>query len=85
MSAIAFDTVLHDALALPFDQRSFLATQLIASLDEDDAENLIPEWSQEIKSRIERARRHPSERVNHDQIMADARALLSSPSSGNGA
>jgi|688.fasta_scaffold370510_2 hypothetical protein len=36
MSAIAFDTVLHEALALPFDQRSFLATQLIASLDEDD-------------------------------------------------
>jgi putative addiction module component (TIGR02574 family) len=85
MSTLAFDTVLHEALALPSDQRSFLATQLIASLDEDDAENLTPEWNQEIKSRMERARLHPSERVSHDQIMADARALLSSTSSGNGA
>jgi hypothetical protein len=85
MSAIAFDTVLHEALALPSDQRSFLATQLIASLDDDDDENLTPEWTQEIKSRMERALLHPSERVSHDQIMTDARALLSSHSSVNGA
>jgi hypothetical protein len=85
MSAIAFDTVLHEALALPSDQRSFLATQLIASLDEDEEEKLIPEWTQEIKSRLERAQLHPSERVSHDQIMSDARALLSSHSSVNGA
>jgi putative addiction module component (TIGR02574 family) len=85
MSAIAFDTVLHEALALPFDQRSFLATQLIASLDEGEEEKLTPEWTQEIKSRLERAQLHPSERVSHDQIMSDARALLSSHSSVNGA
>ena len=85
MSAIAFDTVLHEALALPSDQRSFLATQLIASLDEDEEEKLTPEWTQEIKSRLERAQLHPSERVSHDQIMSDARALLSSHSSVNGA
>jgi hypothetical protein len=86
MSATAFDTVLHEALALPSEQRSFLATQLIASLDQDDNdENLTPEWTQEIKSRLERALLHPSERVSHDQIMTDARALLRPHSSGNGA
>lgn len=84
MSAIAFDTVLHEALALPFDQRSFLATQLIASLDEED-ENLDPEWTQEIQRRLETAQLHPSGRMSHDKIMADARALLLSHPSGNGA
>ena len=85
MSAIAFDTVLHEALALPSDQRSFLATQLIASLDDDEEEKLTTEWNQEIHRRLETARLHPSERVSHDQIMSDARALLSSHSSVNGA
>jgi hypothetical protein len=34
---------------------------------------------------MERAQLHPSERVSHDQIMTDARALLRPHSSGNGA
>ena len=52
MSAIAFDTVLHEALALPSEQRSFLATQLIASLDEDDA-GISPTWTTEALNRSE--------------------------------
>jgi hypothetical protein len=52
MSAIAFDTVLHEALALPFDQRSFLATQLIASLEEDDT-GISPAWTTEALKRSE--------------------------------
>lgn len=50
MSAIAFDTVLHEALALPSEQRSFLATQLIASLDEDDVD-ISPAWTAEALKR----------------------------------
>ncbi len=52
MSAIAFDTVLHEALALPSEQRSFLATQLIASLDEDDVD-ISPAWTSEALKRSE--------------------------------
>lgn len=52
MSAIAFDTVLHEALALPSEQRSFLATQLIASLDEDDV-GISPAWTAEALKRSE--------------------------------
>jgi len=88
MSAIAFDTVLHEALALPFDQRSFLATQLIASLDEDDLD-LSPAWTTE-------ALKHSEELTNgsvtpltleafktHTETMHEARALLVSQNSNN--
>ena len=52
MSATAFDTVLHEALALPSDQRSFLATQLIASLDEED-DSITPAWRAEATKRAD--------------------------------
>ncbi len=50
MSALAFDTFLHEALSLPREQRSQLATRLLASLEEDDIE-ISPAWKAEVNRR----------------------------------
>jgi hypothetical protein len=52
MSAIAFDTVLNEALVLPFEQRSFLGTQCIASLEEDE-DGINPAWTSAALQRSE--------------------------------
>jgi hypothetical protein len=39
-----FDTVLQDALLLPLEERSQIATRLIESMDEADDFELSPAW-----------------------------------------
>ena len=51
MSTIAFDTFLHEALSLPVEQRSRLATVLIDSLDSCDDIDLDPAWTAEVLRR----------------------------------
>ncbi|MCB1209893.1 MAG: addiction module protein [Verrucomicrobiales bacterium] len=53
MSAIAFDTFLHEALSLPVEQRSRLATVLIDSLETNDDFGLDPAWTDEALRRAE--------------------------------
>jgi hypothetical protein len=52
--AIEVDDLLHEALALPDDQRAALAAELLASLDppvSDDAAAVGPLWSEELARR----------------------------------
>ena len=51
MSAITFNNFLSEALCLPVEQRSRLATVLIDSLDADEDGSLSPEWKAEVTRR----------------------------------
>ncbi len=51
MSAATFDTFLSEALTLPLEQRSRLATRLLASLEEDDSPGISPAWQAEAHRR----------------------------------
>jgi putative addiction module component (TIGR02574 family) len=72
----AFEAVLQDALRLPVEERSRIATRLIESVDADDDTDLSPAWKEEIARRIEAARNGKSRRIPHDEVMADARKVL---------
>ena len=74
--AATFDTVLHDALNLPLEDRSRIASRLIESVDAGDDADLSPAWREEIARRIEAARTGRSRRIPHDEVMADARESL---------
>ena len=47
----AFNTFLSEALCLPVEQRSRLATVLIDSLDADEDASLSPAWKAEVTRR----------------------------------
>lgn len=49
--AATFDSFLADALCLPVEQRSRLASVLIESLDADDDSGLSPAWKAEVTRR----------------------------------
>ena len=74
--AATFDTVLRDALNLPVEDRSRIASRLIESVDAGDDADISPAWRDEIARRIEAARNGQSLRIPHDEVMADARDLL---------
>ena len=46
------DTILGTALALPPDERAWLASELIASLDEGEDADVEAAWAVEIERRI---------------------------------
>ncbi len=46
------DTILGSALALPPDERAWLASELIASLDEGEDADVEAAWAVEIERRI---------------------------------
>ncbi|MFN0078516.1 MAG: addiction module protein [Prosthecobacter sp.] len=71
-----FDTVLQNALLLPVEDRSRIASRLIESEDAADDAELSPAWCAEIDRRIEAARSGASRRIPHAEVMADARHLL---------
>jgi putative addiction module component (TIGR02574 family) len=48
----AADTILGTALALPPDERAWLASELIASLDEGEDADVETAWATEIERRI---------------------------------
>lgn len=55
--AIELDDLLHEALALPDDQRAAIAAELLASLDppvSDDAAAVGLLWSEELARRAKR-------------------------------
>jgi putative addiction module component (TIGR02574 family) len=46
------DTILDTALALPQDERAWLASELIASLDESKDSGVEAAWASEIERRV---------------------------------
>jgi len=67
--------ILEQALALPEDQREELVSALSDSLSPEPA-TLGPEWSAEVKSRIEEIRSGEVEPVSWAEVKADLNKAL---------
>ena len=65
------DKVLH----LPWEDRSKLASRLLESLDEDDAE-LSPEWRSELQRRVRDIDEGRTKLIPHDVVIAKVNARL---------
>lgn len=72
----AAEKILHDALELPRDERSKVAAELIASLDEKPQEGVDAAWAEEIQRRVARVRSGDSEGVAAEDVHARIRAAL---------
>jgi len=70
-----YETVLNDALHLPLEERSRIATRLTESMDDDGFE-LSPAWEAEIERRIESIKNGTAKLIDHDEAMADVRQKL---------
>jgi putative addiction module component (TIGR02574 family) len=76
MNAPGFDALLQDALELPLEERSRMASRLIESIDQDDSTLVSPAWAAELSRRIESIRNGTAELIPHDEVMAEARQRL---------
>ena len=72
MTSIA--EILTGALEMPRTDRSYLATKLIESLDEEV--ELTPEYRAELDGRMESYRKGESKAVSSDDLHSEIRALL---------
>lgn len=66
-----YEKIQDDALNLPLEDRSRLASRLLESLD-DDVE-VSGEWLEEIRRRAKNIRAGTSKLTTHDQVMAEVR------------
>ena len=73
-TAISYEKVKEDALHLPIEDRSRLASRLLESLDDDD--DISPEWKDEIRRRVKEMKDGTAIMVPHDEVMANVRASL---------
>jgi putative addiction module component (TIGR02574 family) len=71
-----YDTVLQDALRLPLEDRSRIATRLIASVDDDDGFELSPAWMAEIDRRMQAVKNGTATLIPHDEAMESVRKLI---------
>ncbi len=72
--AVSYEKVEDDALLLPIEDRSRLASRLLESLDDDD--DISPEWKDEIRRRVREMKEGTAIMVPHDEVMANVRASL---------
>lgn len=80
----AFEPWLAQALELPEEERSELATRLLRSLEPDDGDEPGPEeweavWSAELDHRIREIRGGTVELVEGDQVLAELRDIVERP------
>jgi putative addiction module component (TIGR02574 family) len=73
-ATLPFDALLHDALCLPPEERSRMASRLIESLDDDI--NVSPAWREEIQRRVEAVRQGTLRTLPHEEVMSEARQVL---------
>jgi putative addiction module component (TIGR02574 family) len=73
-ASLKSENLLREALTLPPEIRSKLASRLIESLDNDD--ELSPEWRSEIARRVKAIRNGTSPGVSHETVMDEARRAL---------
>jgi putative addiction module component (TIGR02574 family) len=73
------DTVLGTALALPPDERAWLAEELIASLDQHRDAEIEAAWAAEIERRIAEVELGEAETVSWEEARARIRAKLTKP------
>jgi putative addiction module component (TIGR02574 family) len=70
--------LLREALALPVDERTDVAAELLASLDEDDVatEDIEAAWAVEIERRARRVLSGESEGIPSEDVRRRAEAEL---------
>ena len=73
------DTILGTALALPPDERAWLAEELIASLDRYRDPEIEAAWAAEIERRIAEVELGEAETVSWEEARARIRAKLTKP------
>ena len=71
---ISYEKIKEDALHLPIEDRSRLASRLLESLDEDD--DISPEWKDELDRRIQEIDEGKAVMIPHVEVMANVRASL---------
>lgn len=79
MSSSAAQELLRDALMLPVDQRAEVATELLASLDDPEAEDdavVRTAWAREIEARARRVIAGESQARPWDEVRAEVSRRL---------
>ena len=78
MSSVAsqYDRVEDEALHLPLDQRSKLASKLLESLDDGDDDEISPEWREELQHRVRSIDEGQAKLIPHDEVMERVKARL---------
>jgi putative addiction module component (TIGR02574 family) len=71
----SYETVLNDALHLPLEDRSRMATRLIESIDDENFEPSAG-WKAEFERRIESIKEGTANLITHDEAMASVRQKL---------
>ena len=67
--------IMNEVMELPRTDRSYLASKLIESLD-DDCE-LSPEWLEEIGNRVARRESGESEQIPQEELHREIEGILS--------
>jgi len=70
------DTILNTALALPPNERAWLASELIASLDESKDSDVEAAWAVEIERRIAEVESGEAETTSWEEARTRIRAKL---------
>ena len=70
------DTILDTALALPPDERAWLASELIASLDEGEDIDVEAAWAAEIDRRIADVESGKAKTVSWEEARTRVKATL---------
>jgi putative addiction module component (TIGR02574 family) len=73
-ATLPFDALLQDALRLPVEDRSRMASRLIESLDEDIA--VSPAWQAEIRRRVQAVKEGSVRTIAHEEVMSEVRQSL---------
>ncbi|MGL5019040.1 MAG: addiction module protein [Luteolibacter sp.] len=73
-NVVSYEKVKEDALHLPHEDRSRLASRLLESLDDDD--DVSPEWKNELDRRLQEIDEGKAVMIPHAEVMASARARL---------
>lgn len=71
MTAVPYEQVKDEALQLPLEDRSRLASRLLESIDDDD--DVSPEWLEEIRRRVKEIKNGTAKMVPHDEVMSNVR------------
>ena len=70
------DKIMAEAMELPSPLRAFLAAKLLESLDVDGAQELSPEWKEEIRKRCRQIDEGTVQLVAAEEAFARAYARL---------
>lgn len=70
------ETILHEALSLPVQQRAELAAQLLSSLDALSEAEIEPLWFQVAAQRAVEIDQRISKRISAEEVSRQAKALL---------